>query len=501
MVINTKLEINNVEYDNSIQIELNESMNAFNATSNFVIEFDNKNGQYDDTFSLNKVVELWANKDATATTKIFLGIIEDIQFKGKSQKERVVLTGRDYGAILQDIIVAPRIFTNAEASSIVKSLMIQNTNDSGITLNNVNVTGTNIDKITFNNISVFDALKQLADLSGFYFYIDTDKDLNFVQQDSIASGITFDNTNITNADFKQSDSDISNNVTVYGDRQLTGVRQTFSTQAGSVYIVDDKPSNVSFIGSANPNVPIQPGGIDGVANPQEENVQFLVNFNARSVILTSGTTAGDNTGWTGSSVIIDYQRSSPLISIKSDSTSIDTYGQKDKVVIDRNIKSQDEASLKASGFLSENKDPKIQGKITIYGVVDVTPGNTAIVNVPFHGISNQTYMILNAKYVFNSTNNLSNQVLTVTLNKKIRDFIDYMRDQEMRLRAIESSEVDTSVVNVELGTGSIVVGQSYNAISRSIGSTFYFHVSGHNQLNSSTALLGDMRAGSEVFSA
>ena len=501
MVINTKLEINNVEYDDSIQIQINESMNTFNATSNFVIEFDNKNGQYDDTFSLNEDVEIWANKDAAATTKIFLGIIEDIQFKGKSQKERVVLTGRDYGAILQDIIASPRIFTNQEVSTIVNSLMIQNASGTGITSTNINATSTTIDKITFNNISLFDALKQLADIAGFYFYIDTNKDLNFVQRDSISSGQTFDNTNITNATFKQSDSDISNNVTVYGDRQLTGVRQTFSTQAGSVYIVDDKPSNVSFIGSANPNVPIQPGGIVGVGDPETEDVQFLVDYNARSVILTSGTTTGDNTGWTGSSVIVDYQRSSPLISVKSDPISISTYGQKDKVIIDRNIKSQSEASLKATGFLSENKDPKIQGKVTVYGVVDVTPGNTAIVNVPFHGISNQTYMILNASYVFNTTNNLSNQVLTITLNRKIRDFIDYMRDQEMRLRAIEGSEVDTSVVNIELGAGSMVMGQSYNVISRSIGSAFYLHIPGHNMVENSSSLIGDMRAGSEVISA
>jgi len=500
MVVNTKLEINNIEYDDSIQIQLNKSMNIFNATSDFTIEFDNKNGQYDTTFALNESVELWADKDSSATTKIFLGIIEDIQFTGKSQKERIILTGRDYGAVLQDIIVAPRIFTDVETSSIVESLMIQNASSTGITLSNINTTTTTIDKITFNNISLFDALKQLADLAGFYFYIDTVKDLNFIQRDSIASGITFDNTNITNADFKQSDSDVSNNVTVYGDRQLTGVRQTFSAQTGSAYILDDKPSNVSFIGSAATNVPIQPGGIDGVANPETENVQFLVNYNSRSVILTSGTTAGDNTGWTGSVVIVDYQRSSPLISIKSDSASIAAYGQKDKLLIDRNIKSQDEASLKATSFLSENKDPKTQGKISVYGVVDVVAGNTAIVNVPFHGITTQTYMMLNAKYVFNSTNNLSNQVLTVTLNKKIRDFIDYMRDQEMRLRNLESSEVDTSIINVELGTGSIVMGQSYDVVSRSIGSAFYFGVEGHNILDSSTSLLGDMRVGSTVIS-
>lgn len=500
MVIFNKLEINNVQYSDMDQIELNKNMNEFNSTSNFKIQFDNTNGQFDNTFSLNEDVEIWADKDVNpATTKIFLGIIEDIEFKGRANKELIFLKGRDYGAILQDIIVSPRIFADTEVSEIVKSLIIQNASGTGITTNNVNVTGTTVDKITFNNISLFDALIELADIAGYYFFIDTDKDLNFIERDSISSGKTFDNTNITDANFTQTDSDIFNNVTVYGDRQLTGVRQTFGPQAGSEYILDDKPHNVSFIGSANPNVPIQPGGIDGVNFPQNENVQFLVNFNSRGVILTSGTTAGDNLGWTGSSVIIDYQRSSPLISVQNDSTSITTYGQKDKQIIDRNIKSQEEATLKASTFLIEHKDPKIQGNVQVYGVVDVTPGNTAVVNIPFHNINNETYMMLSAKYVFNKRNNLSDQVMKVVLNKKIRNFIDYMKEQELRLRAIEGSEVDTSITNVELGTGSVVVSQTYTAISRSIGSAFYFHVPGHNQLNSSTALLGDMRAGSIVI--
>ena len=501
MTIYTKLEINNIEYSDSKQIIVNKNMNEFNSTSNFIITFDNKNGQYDNTFSLNETIEIWADKDSTpATTKIFLGIIEDIQFKGKSQKEQLILTGRDYGAILQDVIVSPRIFKDQEVSSIVKSLMIQNASSMGITTTNVNSTSTIVDRITFNNISLFDAIKQLNEIAGYYFFRDTDKDLNFVQRDSIASGETFDNTNVTSADFKQTDNNIFNNVTVYGARQLTGVRETFGVQAGSAYILDDKPSNVVFIGSASTNIPIQPGGIDGVANPSNEDVQFLVNYNSRSVILTSGTAAGDNTGWTGSSVIIDYQRSSPLVSIKNDSPSQSSYGKKDKVIIDRNIKAKDEATLKAETFLAEHKDPIIQGKIDVYGIVDVTPGNTAIVNIPFHNINSQTYMILSAKYTFNSTNNLSNQVLTISLNKKIRNFIDYMKDQELRLRNLEGAEVDTSITNVGLATGSVMVESSYNVISRSIGSAFYFHVPGHNLLNSSTSLLGDMRAGSSVIS-
>ncbi|MHA1867409.1 MAG: XkdQ/YqbQ family protein [Candidatus Heimdallarchaeaceae archaeon] len=503
MTIYTKLEIKGTEYTDAKQIEILKSIADFNTTSSFIIEFNNINGQYNDTFNLNEDVEVWADVDTNpATTQIFLGIIENIRFEGVGRKEKVVLTGRDYGAILQDILVSPRIFKDMEASEIVKALMIQNATNTGITINNVNSTGTTIEKITFNNICLFDAIKELAEISGYYFYIDTDKDLHFEEREKTSSGLTFDNTNIVSANFKQSDSDIFNKVTVYGDRMLTGARE-IKTPAditnGSVYTLDDKPYNVKLTGS--PNIPIQPGGILYVNDPDEENVQFLVNFQASQVVLAAGTKAGNSgLGWAGSTVIIDYQRSSPIVSIREDNTSKSNYGEKHKIIVDRNIKDRDEANIRANTFLAEHKDPKIMGKITINGIVDVTPGNTCIVNIPFHNINNQTYAILEAKYIFNKRNNFMNQVLKVTVNKRIRNFIDYFKEQELRLRKLEGSEVDTSITNLVTGIGSVSVETSYNIISRSIGSAFYLHIPGHNMVENSSSLVGDMRAGSTVIS-
>lgn len=498
MVIKTKIEIESVEYSDPITTVVNRNTGDFNATSNFSITFPNDSGQYDSTFSLNDDVKIYADKDATPTTKIFSGIIENVAYSGKANKETLVLTGRDYGTILQDILVSPRIFKDTEASEIVESLMIQNLNGNELTWNNIDATSTVVDRITFNNISVFDAIKQLADISGFYFYVDEDKDLHFVDENSISSGETFDNTNVTNAKFKTSDSDIFNNISVYGDRQLTGAREVFAAQAGSVYTLDDKPSNVGVIGSATINVQIQPGGILNVNSPEDESVQFLVDYQASQVVLTSGATAGDNTGWIGSPVIIDYQRSSPLVSIRRDDASVTAYNIKDKIVVDRNIKSIEEANVKANTILAEHKDPKIQGTLEINGVLSVTPGNTAVVNIPFHNINNQTYKILNAKYNFTTVNCLSDNVLVVTMNKKIADFTDTTKDILLRLKKSEGADIDTAITLLEVGVGSPTVETSYTAISRSIGSAFYFHVPGHNQLDSSTALLGDIRAGSEV---
>lgn len=501
----SSLKVNGVIVSNVQQIELSKYMNEFDATSNFTATFNNYTGRYADDFSLNDEVTIFADLDINSpTTKIFTGIIEDIKYTGSELNEKLIISGRDYGAILQDVMVSPRIFKNTEVSSIINSLMAQNAAGLGITWNNVDTTTITVDKIIFNNKSLFDCIKDLAELAGFYFYIDVDKDLHFEERNSISSGQTFSRGNVLSSYFTNTDADIFNRITVYGDRVLTGYREAYPTvTTGSVYVLDSKPSNVLVVGSNGTpaGFVIQPGGVFQFDNPETDDVKWLVDYEGKKVILTNGTAAGNNIGWAGSGVIIDYQRSTPIISIKQDTTSQTSYGRKDKVIIDKNIKTLSEAFDRATTYLSEHKDPKIMGDLDIYGVIDITPGHTCIVDLPFNNINTQTYTILEARYVFNINNNLSNKVLKLKLNKKVKDFVDYFKEQELRLRALEGAGVDTSIIETVTATGSVGVQVSaYNCISRSIGSSFYFNVTNHDLLENTSSLLGDVRAGSVVIS-
>lgn len=501
--IKTKVEIGGIEYTDAKSVTVDRNMGEYNATSNFSIDFDNVASRHSTDFNINDEVIISADQTTGAvTTKIFLGIVEDIKFKGKGTKEDLELTGRDYGTILHDIMVTPRIFKDAEISSIVHSIMVQNVPSSaGITRNNVDATSTTLTKITFNNVSMFDALKRLAELAGFYFYVDEDKDLHFKLRESISTGETLDSTNVTRSSFRVSDGDVFNNIKVVGDRQLTGAREEFTTgtdNTGSLYTLEAKPFNTTVITSGATNAVLKPGGIIHIDDPGTDDVKYLVDFNSRGIILTSGTTGGDNILATGSVLIIDYQRSTPLIVTKKDSTSISTYGQKDKTIINRNIKDTDEATDVANTYLSEHKDPRLMGNVKVKGVWDLVPGKTITVDLPSQNVGSD-YAIINVKYDFTPENNLSNKVLNLTLNKKISDFIDIIKDQEIRLRILEGAEVDTSVTTLAAATGSIGVSGVSISIQTSIGSAFYFHVPNHDILNSPKALLGDMRTGSIVF--
>ncbi len=106
--------------------------------------------------------------------------------------------------------------------------------------------------------------------------------------------------------------------------------------------------------------------------------------------------------------------------------------------------------------------------------------------------------MIRAKYIFNKVNNQAENALNITVSKKVNSLIDLFTQHELRLRSLETSEVESSITNVEVFTGSIGVSGTTTVIARDIGSGFYFNVTGHDILNSDTSLLGDVRAGSIV---
>jgi len=498
MTTNTKITSNDVEIIDPKSITINRSISEQNTTSTFSLSMDSPYGRHTDDFNIDDTIDIFADIDSPPTTKIFRGIIENKTFRGRGTKTTLVLEGRDYGAVLQDVLVFPRIFKDTEVSEIVNSLMSQNISESLITTNNVNVTTTTIDKITFSNVSVFDAIRQLADIAGFFFYVDQDKDLHFEQKNSTSSGVTLDNTNVQAATFRTSDDDVFNKVTVQGDRQLTGAQQIFTTgtdNTGSVYILDDKPFNPVVTISGTTNTVLQPGGVINIDDPQTKNAKYLVDFQGRQIVTTSGTAAGDNIQPDDTVVIVDYQRSTPLVAIRQSASPF----PKHKIITDRNIRDINEASLRAQTFLNENSDPKVNGNIDVKNIIDLIPGNTVVVNLPDQEQNSETYAITNVKYEFNPTNNQSDRILSLRVNRKISNFLDIVKEQILRLRVLEASETDSSITQVQLGSSVVGVYNETQVVSRSIGSAFYFHVPGHDQLNSPSALLGDMRAGSTVF--
>ncbi len=486
------LKVGGTAYSDFLQMDVEKSIGEFNSTANFTAEFNNTIGQHKDDFNLNGEVIIYADKGVDPpTTKLFTGVVESITPSGEENDEIITITGRDYSAVLQDMTVQPIIFKDKDAGLIARTI-IQNNSDGVVTINNVNIsTGTTIDKIGFNHSSLYESLKELALLSGCYFYVDTDKDVHFVLNSVILSYKKFDNKNVYAATFKTEDREIYNKVWVYGGRVLTGMSDSFEADGtGSVFTLTDKPHNTRV---TSHSVLIEKGGILGMNDPAvDDKVKYLVDIHEKQIVFTSGTAAGDNIPASGEAgtVAIDYERLTPILKYKHDPTSITNYGPKTKVVTDNNIKSFAEADAKATSILAENKDPKTQGDIDIKGIIDVTPGNTCVVDLPWHGIDNQTYTILSAAYSFNKTNCLNKKVLHITVNKKISDFTDVMSDQIVRLKTVETGPLEGEFTTLKTVTRYVDVDSHWEVWGRDIEDNFIFHSAKHGLIESEDSRFG-----------
>lgn len=502
MVIFTDLDVGGTSYNDNFNFVVRKTTGEFNSSSSFEVTFDNRDGSYSDTFSIGDEVTIIAEKDVDPPTDtIFLGTLENIKFAGMPNKEIVILSGRDFTARLMDATIPPTVFNNSEISTIVTSIVSNNT--TGITTTNVDVTPVTLSHITFKHLSVYDALKQLADLAGFYFYVDISKDLHFELKGAITSTTVLNNTNVTQAKFKARDDQLYNEVWVYGGRQLTGFNETFTADGGSVYNLQYKPRNTNVLvgGSTQPKI----GGIFEMITSLDVGspTQYLVDFDQKSVIFISGTNTGDHIPVSGTdSIIVGYDRTVPIVKLAIDPPSQTQYGKRSHVIVDETIDDPNMAADLAVDKLNRHKDPAKQGDLVLQGVSTLNPGDSILVNLPNQDIDNEIFDIMEVMYDFTAENVRSEEVILVRIAKKVPDILDTIKQMMLDIKKLKAGDSDSSdlITRFLLANGSLGPRASEWSVStRSLGSSFVLGNATYGDLGSGTqqvdpqTYLGDSR--------
>ena len=510
-MINTLFTISGITYEPKF-LQMSKSMSEFGVSSNFTATFDNPFGRHSDDFNIADEVRISADKNnSPAGSLLFRGILEKRTFEGVGNTQSITLLGRDYTARLMDVTVEPVVYTNSEVSTIVTNII--NNEVPEITTINVNITTTTLDRIAFNHLSVYEALTQLADLSGFIFYIDTDKDLHFEKRNSVNSNITFDNTNILSSYSDTTREGLFNQFWVYGDRQLTHAPTVIFTQTaalGSVVALTYKPHNTQVQSSQFPGSSLIGGILNMGALSGLGGTEYLVSYEDREIIMVSGTRFGiDRIPPDGGSLVINYDRSVPIIKFGQNNASVSQFGPKEKVIVDRNI--QDPTIAKEILITElENSLPLDKIELTLNGWHDLIPGQVATINIPNFNLSGKSVGILDVSYNLNPETTMSENIISVSLDNKITDFTDQFVDLNRRLKKLEVGNIDSSDVfsRLEFSAGSLlVVGSKWNVFVRGLGSSFILGVGFHGVegstfggilgsiVTSGINFLGDSRSG------
>jgi len=477
-MINTLVTINGTNRSNFKDLKVTVSTGDNNTSSNFIITFDSPFGRYANIFNIGEEIIIKADKDTDpASTTIFTGIVEKINFNGKDNKQTVALTGRDYTARLQDLFVEPVVYTDSEISTIVTNIIDNEVQD--ITTTNVDVTSVTLKRIAFNQNSVYDALKELAGLAGFNFWVDANKVLNFKQKNTTPSNVSLDSTNILRNRFNTTREGMANEVWVYGDRYLSAYSESStagSPLGGSVFTLLSRPHNTNV----SVNGTIQRGGIFNDNSIPLSGTNYLVNFFEQQIVFVSGDTIGDSVPSSGDSVVIGYQRELPIVKTGKNQSSITAYGPKERVISDKNIKDPQTAQRLVSTILAES-DPFKGLDISLKGWFTFSVGQTISVTLDDFGLSENNLDIISIDYDFTPENAISEKIISVKVDKKILDITDKIQDHESRLRKLEAPDISNPdiLTRLEYTTGNVtVVGSTWKVSAVGLGSSFLLSVAG-----------------------
>jgi hypothetical protein len=462
MAIFNKLTIKGTEYSDGRNLTIKKNTGESNSASTFQVSFDNQNGRYSNVFNVGDEVVIYADLDVNpAVTKIFTGILEDIDFKGKGTSgikgERLTLRGRDYSARLMDSTVQPVTYQNQEVSVIVLDIMSTNVDD--ITVNNVNTTGTTLTFIQFTQKNVFDALRELSELSGFIFYIDENKDLHFEEKSTISTGTTLDNSNVIKSRFKETRKEMVNKVWVYGSRVNLGMQDTFTADGvGSVFTLTRRGDSTAGLTTTVAGT-IQMGG-GALDSSYSSGTDYLFDEPNKNIVFVSGGSPGidySSIPTNGQSVVVDYFFTNPIVKFGQDDSSLNVHGPKTKVIVDENITDPQLAKDRVTDILNRFGNPISQGNLEIFGLPSLIAGQTIVVNLPNEEQSSQTYDLLTVEYNFDTKRMFKNSVIKVKVARKLTDILDTIKELIQSVKALQTGDISTAdiVTRLQYATGSV----------------------------------------------
>ena len=407
---------------------------------------------------IGDIVELY-----DSTGLIWGGTVTEIETTIQGLMLSWAVTGTDYGYLLNGILIRKN-YSQLDPHDIVLDIIAQADplGAKGFTTNHVQLGNFLIPSIKFNYQQPSKALQSLANLIGWDWYIDPNKDIHFFLGDvdeGVGEGgvapITVDATSAqiewNSLDVDLNITNLQNSVYVIGgtypktftpattpDTFLTdGVRQFFSVSypyySPTAASFEAVPISVTLDGTPQ---------TVGIAN-QDDPADFQVMYNDQQhwIQFTSGAPSS------GQTVSVSGTAKVPIIAHASDPDSIANYGEYQGVITDSKITSVPEAQARAQAQILQFGHPVYDVKFNTL-VPGCAIGQAITVNLPAFGI-NETLIIKRIEavgYVPGANGMLEYQI--ECLGSDVVTFTDLM--QSILQQEANQTTVDDSTVNENL---------------------------------------------------
>ena len=400
-MIDLSITINGVDRTNKVQylsLSIKDNINQRRDTCTF-----NVKKKPDDTFfpKVNdKIIVL------DGTTRIFGGIITSID----STIESINLVNYsvsvvDFTYLLDRRIVLERF--RGKTVSFIIDFLLNKYDTEGFTMNNV-LGSQVINSITFNRIKFSECIEKIAEMTGYSWYADYNKDLHFFPKDEKVSpfqitdtsnNFIWDSLNVTN-DLNQ----MRNAVYIEGGEEVGNERTEDFTAQGDE--AERTYYRLAHKFATRPTVTLNSVAIDvGIENLDDDlNFECMWSFNEKYLRFTMGNipAVDDNVSVTGDPLF-------PIVVRVRSRTSIKEFGLKEFVIRDKSIQSRDEAKSRAFAELKAYQNGLQESSFRTY-TKGLRSGQTITINSPLRDIQEKfliqsvTFkMIDNENAVYNVT--------------------------------------------------------------------------------------------------
>lgn len=305
-------------------------------------------------------------------------------------------TGQD-GPSVKTIKLSGLDYTSRTMQSLVTSAYTAQTPDAiiidvlttyfpDITYKNVQTGAPSVIPIKWSHKAGFECFNQLAQMTGWDWYVDADKDFHWFPAIQNPASVKYSTTNVegytaniyrASAIFQTDGTKLENKITFYGGTYLSdprteqragdGVTTTFFT---------------TYPLRAYPDVYVNGVQVSAGQDQVDTNRQWYYTLGKNYL-----TQAPGSTPLTSSDIIkVVYQYDVPLIEQQQDDTSIAKYGLFEGAKVDASVKDRTTARKIINGLLQEYAYPVVYGSFDTWEPT-ISSGQFVIVNAPDQGVN------------------------------------------------------------------------------------------------------------------
>ena len=393
------------------------------------------------TISSNTEIEIWRNLSGAITDpddKIFHGYIETFDITSSTRKayaeDKLTLCKR---ASL-NIVYLDTDPQAGKISSIFEDIV--ETQVGGLTAN-VTDTGTTLilERFRCLRTDALERMRKLAEAVDYQFYYDPVADEIVFEPNGFSTNLNSitQNEAVGKINWKEDKTELCNNVTVFGGRQLVRTTESFSgDDVTTVFKLSRKPVDLEVqLGGT-----IQSVGVSGTGT-YDVDVDYET---GNLTFATPPTTAVDN-------IVVDYSYSNPIIVKRTRPVSISKYGETQREFTYSDITTREDGLTRADKILDVISEPFKESDIKLncnrIKTFDIKVGQKINIIDTINSIDDY-FLILEYTYTYPATYD------TIKIGDEEVRFEEITFDILDRIKRIEetqSGETDLALEIVQLG--------------------------------------------------